>query len=261
MTLHNFPLVRGPQGEGLGKVAGWNITSYFGGRPNPFTGAASYHGGQDLAYPNCAGALIVAPSNGTVSQAWDSSGGGNWTGITLDDGSYWGIGHAASFAPGASYRRVVAGEILAYVGSTGASTGAHAHVAYRKPGQYVYSDPFDLLMEAAARCINDVPAMSPIIPPTDLGTPIEIPTEDENMAAVRFVFPEGTEYVLDVAKESPTGLEWNHIVGPATKVDGVLNGLYSLKAVLVAQGNDAADAMFERHPVASGPHKRDTFTP
>jgi len=271
IDLIYFPLVRGPMGAGLGKMAGWNITSYFGTRPNPFTGAISRHGGMDFAYPNCTGALIVAPHNATMSQSWDYSGGGApgtktgggyWTGLTFDDGSYMGIGHAAKFAPGPSYRRVVAGEILAYVGTSGASTGPHAHIAYRMPGQSVYSDGYDILKAASNRCINDTPPISSIIPPTDPGTPIPpIETEDENMAAVRFVFPEGTEYVLAVESESPTGLEWTHVVNPTTKVDGVLNGLYSTRAVLLADGNDAADAMFERHPVASGPHKRDTYNP
>src|SRR5215471_6393531 len=127
MTYWNyFPLARGPLGEGEGLCGGWSITSYFGGRIDPITGQPGNHGGEDLAYGGCRGAEIYAPAAGTLSQAWDSSGGGNWSGITLDDGSYVGIGHALNFAPGASYRRVSAGECIAYVDSTGSSTGDHA---------------------------------------------------------------------------------------------------------------------------------------
>ena len=149
-----FPMAPGPCAPAADVQGGWQITSYFGGRVDPLTGVPGSHGGQDLAYGGCGGAHIYAPSSGTLSQAWDSSGGGNWTGITLDDGSYIGIGHASEFAPGGSYRRVAAGELVAYCDSTGGSTGDHVHIAYRPAGAYSYADPYDLLEDSQHRPVG-----------------------------------------------------------------------------------------------------------
>lgn len=151
MTWDYFPMAPGPCQPAVDVQGGWQITSYFGGRVDPITGRPGTHGGQDLAYAGCRGAELYAPSAGTLSQAWDSSGGGNWSGITLDDGSYIGLGHAQGFAPGASYRRVAAGELIAWCDSTGSSTGDHVHVAYRPAGAGSYADPFDLLAECQHR--------------------------------------------------------------------------------------------------------------
>lgn len=151
MTWDYFPMAPGPCAPAVDVQGGWQITSYFGSRINPITGQPGNHGGQDLAYAGCGGAELYAPAAGTLSQAWDPSGGGNWSGITLDDGSYVGIGHASAFAPGASYRRVAAGELIGWCDSTGGSTGDHVHVAYRPPGSYSYADPFDLLGECQHR--------------------------------------------------------------------------------------------------------------
>lgn len=151
MTWDYFPMAAGPCAPAVDVQGGWQITSYFGGRVDPITGRPGNHGGQDLAYAGCRGAELYAPAAGTLSQAWDSSGGGNWSGITLDDGSYVGLGHAQAFAPGASYRRVAAGELIAWCDSTGSSTGDHVHVAYRPAGAGSYADPFDLLAECQHR--------------------------------------------------------------------------------------------------------------
>lgn len=157
MTLRYFPLPQGPLRSGVGHMAGWQITSYFGGRIDPLTGRPGNHGGMDLAYAACAGQPIYAPLAGRVAQSWDPSGGGNWTGLLIDDGSYWGFGHASAFAPNVNGRRVEAGTILAYVGSTGASTGAHLHAAYRPRGATAYADPYDLLADAEHRIVGEDP--------------------------------------------------------------------------------------------------------
>jgi len=146
-----FPMSAGPCAPAPDVQGGWQITSYFGGRIDPIDGTVGTHGGQDMAYSGCRGAELYAPSAGTLSQSWDPSGGGNWSGITLDDGSYIGLGHALSFAPGDRYRRVGAGELIAYCDSTGGSTGDHVHVAYRPAGSYSYADPYDLLAECQHR--------------------------------------------------------------------------------------------------------------
>ena len=146
-----FPLPRGPYGDGPGYMNGWFITSYFGGRIDPLTGRVGVHGGMDLAYPGCSGQPIIAPEAGLLSQGWDPSGGGNWSGLTTHAGDYWGFGHANAFAfPGGGSRWVEAGTTIAYVGTTGGSTGPHLHVAWRPNGANGYRDPYDALAAAAA---------------------------------------------------------------------------------------------------------------
>jgi hypothetical protein len=162
MQLATFPLAtRGPNPNpnAPGFQYGWRITSYFGGRIDPITGRPGTHGGEDLGAPT--GVAMVAVLPGIVTQGWDPSGGGNWSGLLCDNGAYFGYGHAQSFANGGRTRRVAAGEVIAWVDSTGASTGAHLHFAYRPPGSSVYADPYDLLQEVAIRIVGGGPATSP----------------------------------------------------------------------------------------------------
>lgn len=149
MDATAFPLEDGPLPAGIGVLRGWRISSYFGGRLDPLTGQPGHHGGMDLSHPTCYGAPILAPCAGRVSQGWDPSGGGNWTSVFGDDGCYWGLGHASRYAAGVNGQRVEAGTVIAYVGSSGHSSGAHLHVGYRPAGAYAYADPFEELVHAA----------------------------------------------------------------------------------------------------------------
>lgn len=149
MTALTFPLDQGPLPPAPNVIHGWLITSPYGPR------GGGFHPGGDLAFGGCTGQPIrnVAPT--LVNQMWDSSGGGNWTATFLDDGSLWAFGHASIFddpdGPGPARnwngRRAPQGEVLAYVGTTGGSTGPHLHVAYRAPGARSYSDPLPLLRQ------------------------------------------------------------------------------------------------------------------
>jgi len=174
--LTAFPLERGPLAAGTGVFGGWRATSYFGGRPNPFTGVPSWHGGMDLACPR--GTKMFAALPGFVYQGWDSSGGGNWSSLKCDSGEYLGYGHALSFADGlVSGSRVEAGQLIGFVDSTGASTGHHLHFAYKRPFTLSYADPHDLLLECDAFTSSspfptnhphiDVPAIAQLPPRTD----------------------------------------------------------------------------------------------
>lgn len=163
-----FPLPRGPFAEGIGIVGGYRISSYFGGRPNPFTGVPSWHGGMDLVAARLVPQICV--KDGLARQAWDSSGGGNWTRLECDDGDVFGYGHADHFVAGPGVRRFKAGDVMAYVDSTGASTGDHLHFAYQPAGWARYGDPFDLLMNCR-RFVGDV-AVEPEAPPTTPPEPL-----------------------------------------------------------------------------------------
>lgn len=148
--LECFPLRRGPLGVGTGLVGGWRITSYFGGRPNPFTGQPSYHSGMDLAGPIHLEPLYSVVE-GTPYQGWDGSGGGNWTTLYhRHSGARFGYGHAHHFEPGVHGILIPAGRVIAYVDSSGASTGDHLHFAYdSEDANTSYDDPYDILMECA----------------------------------------------------------------------------------------------------------------
>ena len=74
----------------------------------------------------------------------------------------------------------------------------------------------------------------------------------------QFSFPDGTTYVLSISPDSDTGFAWVHIGSPVAQADGRQERMLSTTVRLLAQGNARDDALFERHPVLSGPHKRPT---
>lgn len=132
-----------------GYVAGWRISSYFGGRIDPFTGVASNHGGTDVVMPT--GTPLYAAVSGPVWAGWDSSGGGNW--ITLNHATLparFGYGHLDRFAIPLGWGWVDAGTLIGWSGSTGRSTGPHLHLAYdNADANTAYDDIFEVMMEAA----------------------------------------------------------------------------------------------------------------
>lgn len=82
------------------------------------------HKGVDIPAP--AGTPILAAHSGTVQLAAQSSSYGNQVLLDSGDGTTTRYAHMRSFlvAPG---QKVAAGEVMGYVGSTGASTGNHLH--------------------------------------------------------------------------------------------------------------------------------------
>lgn len=116
----------------------YTITSLFGYREDPFTGEVAYHGGTDIAAPG--GTPILAAADGTVSVA---NGTDSWGGSY---GYHVKIGHADSFETLYAHcssicvtegQQVKQGEVIAYVGTTGSSTGNHLHFEVRQDGERV----------------------------------------------------------------------------------------------------------------------------
>ncbi|MBA3036971.1 MAG: M23 family metallopeptidase [Desulfobacterium sp.] len=101
-----------------------NITSTFGYRTSPFTGLREFHKGIDIAAPG--GTPIIATANGVVSEAGYLGSLGNAIVINHGYGMVTCYGHASKILkkPGSFVKR---GEIIARVGNTGRSTGAHVH--------------------------------------------------------------------------------------------------------------------------------------
>ena len=115
------------------KVSG-TITSGFGRRSSPTRGATSYHKGIDIAVSY--GTAIVAAGSGTVLTAGYNSAMGNYVVINHGGGLYTYYEHCSRFACSQG-DKVSKGEVIAYVGSTGISTGPHLHFGVYLNGSYV----------------------------------------------------------------------------------------------------------------------------
>ena len=102
------------------------ITSSFGMRAHPILGVWKMHKGTD--YGASAGTKVRAIGDGVVEEAGWSGGYGNLVQIRHKNGFVTRYGHLSKFAPGIHPgARVVLGQTIAFVGSTGLATGPHLH--------------------------------------------------------------------------------------------------------------------------------------
>jgi murein DD-endopeptidase MepM/ murein hydrolase activator NlpD len=119
------------------------VSSNYGYRVHPVTGVKDLHRGIDIAMPE--GTPIHAGITGTVTvSAYDSSYG-NYIVIKSADGIEMKYAHCQTlyFAVGQTVEK---GDVIATVGNTGTSTGAHLHMEILKDGVYLnpiyYVDTF-----------------------------------------------------------------------------------------------------------------------
>ena len=110
------------------------VSSDFGYRTSPTAGASTYHQGIDIAASY--GASIVAAADGVVTVATYSSSAGNYVIISHGGGLYTVYMHCSSLAVSVG-DSVSRGQTIAYVGSTGTSTGNHLHFGVQLNGTYV----------------------------------------------------------------------------------------------------------------------------
>lgn len=115
------------------EIAG-RISSRFGKRGRPTAGASTYHKGIDIAVSH--GTSIVAAGAGKVVTASYSSSAGNYVMISHGDRLYTVYMHCSRLIVKKG-DTVTAGQRIAYVGSTGISTGPHLHFGVSKNGSYV----------------------------------------------------------------------------------------------------------------------------
>ena len=118
-------------------IAG-EITSPFGWRVHPVFGTEKFHTGLDIAADY--GDPIVASNSGTVIYADWMGGYGNAVMIDHGGGIVTLYGHNSSLAV-YDGQQVAKGQIIAYAGSTGYSTGPHCHFEVRIHGEV--TDPLD----------------------------------------------------------------------------------------------------------------------
>ena len=115
--------------------SGWptsgDISSPFGWRWN----GTDFHPGIDIA--NDMGTPIVATADGVVTTAgWNGGGYGNMVDIDHGNGILTRYGHASEVVVHEG-QHVKRGDVIAYMGSTGFSTGPHVHYEIHVNGETV----------------------------------------------------------------------------------------------------------------------------
>lgn len=112
-----------------------DITSRFGWRSSPWGGrSGDWHPGIDIA--NSTGTEIVAAADGEVVHSGWFSGYGKMIEIDHGNGIVTIYGHNSQNVV-SSGQRVKKGQLIAYMGSTGYSTGPHLHYEVRVNGTAV----------------------------------------------------------------------------------------------------------------------------
>lgn len=110
------------------------LTSPFGLRESPTTGASTYHQGVDLSAN--AGTPIVASRGGTVTVATYGNSAGYYVTINHGDGYSSIYMHMSNYIVSAG-QKVNQGQTIGYVGKTGVATGNHLHFGIAYNGSYV----------------------------------------------------------------------------------------------------------------------------
>lgn len=130
----------GNEGEYFLRPTSGVITCHYGPRYDPISGVPGFHSGTDFG--DWYGTPILASKSGQVYSAGWISGYGNTVIINHGDGVQTLYAHAESLNVSAG-QYVNQGDVVAYVGSTGWSTGPHLHFEIRINGATV--DPMSYL--------------------------------------------------------------------------------------------------------------------
>ena len=125
----------------LRPVHGW-VSSDFGYRISPFTGRREFHRGLDIATRE--GAPIIAPADGVITYAGKKWLMGNMIAIDHGYGLQTRYGHISKLLKKQG-DHVKRGEVIAFVGNTGRSTGPHLHYVVRLNGVPV--DPMKYILD------------------------------------------------------------------------------------------------------------------
>jgi murein DD-endopeptidase MepM/ murein hydrolase activator NlpD len=132
----------GANSAGWARPSAGYISSGYGMRYHPIYHYWRLHNGVDIAGQGC-GAAIDAVHAGTVTYAGWNGTLGNYVQINHGDGTSSGYGHIRSGGVLVGYgQSVSAGQQIARVGSTGASTGCHLHFMIRINGSLANPVPF-----------------------------------------------------------------------------------------------------------------------
>lgn len=160
------------------------ISSYYGYRKNPNTGAEELHRGVDIAVPT--GTDVYAAHDGTVTEAAFDAYYGNYVVITDSKGYTTKYAHMDSVTVSAG-QSVTKGDPIGKSGNTGSSTGSHLHIECLYNGEY-YNPLF--YFEAGEQTIyGETPGA------TGGGTGNVIPPESYDDATVQALMTEANRYL------------------------------------------------------------------
>ncbi len=104
------------------------VTGSFGERIDPFNGEGAFHSGVDIG--SGFGARVIAPADGVVTFSETLGGYGKALIIDHGNGISTRYGHLSGYAVTAG-QAVHRGDVIAYVGDSGRSTGPHLHYEVR----------------------------------------------------------------------------------------------------------------------------------
>jgi murein DD-endopeptidase MepM/ murein hydrolase activator NlpD len=129
---------------------GGGIAAGFGWRVDPWP---EFHRGVDLEADY--GTPVRAAADGIVASAGWDGGFGNKVDVNHENGYHTWYAHLSRFAvaPG---QRVHKGDVIAYVGATGAATGPHLHYQVMLGGQAI--DPAPYLTGVPAKVLATLPS-------------------------------------------------------------------------------------------------------
>ncbi|MDN5248299.1 MAG: M23 family metallopeptidase [Wolbachia endosymbiont of Tyrophagus putrescentiae] len=140
ISLYHYKLQNGKEGyfnsEGIsltGKAffmkplgVNYRISSKFGNRKHPIHGRITFHKGVDYAVQS--GTPIHAAADGIIEYIGHNGGYGKYIKIKHKNGYTTCYAHMSKFSSNVKLgSKVKQGQVIAYVGSTGAATGPHLH--------------------------------------------------------------------------------------------------------------------------------------
>ena len=140
-----------------------NVRSPFGWRVHPITGRRKFHHGIDVALP--VGTPLTAPADGVVVKKGNGPSGGVTLILKHEDNRHTVYYHLQKPSHLLKGTRVERGELIAYSGNTGASTGPHLHFEVRRSARW--GDTVDPMPYLEA---EETPEPEPVKP-----EPVEIP--------------------------------------------------------------------------------------
>lgn len=126
-------------------VKGGTVTSKYGWRIHPITGDRKFHHGTDIGVP--LNTDYIASKDGVVSDQGYSDSMGNYIYIDHDNGQYrTRVMHLNKILT-TKGQQVKRGDLIGKAGTTGSSTGVHAHFEIRRISDNESTDPAPSLMK------------------------------------------------------------------------------------------------------------------